>query len=91
MNPSNMFGLNIDYANLIMMIIQKLLLENDVSIVLIPHNNAPVGDIESDLEACETIFQKIPENLKDRVHISEGRNSPSEIKGVISNCPFFFV
>lgn len=88
-NQNNMFGLNLDYGKLITGVIQNFLLKSDANITLIPHNNAPRGNIESDLEACEEVIKNISGGLKDRIHIMELKHSPSEIKGVISKCDFF--
>lgn len=88
-NRKNMFALNLDYGKLMNSIIQRFLLKSNANIILIPHNNAPNGNIESDLEACEEVVQKIPDNLKSQVYIIEPKYSPSEVKGVISKCDFF--
>ena len=85
----NRFGLIIDYGKLINSVIQKFLIESDANILLIPHNNAASGDIESDMDACEEVARNIQENLRNRVHIIEHKHYPSEIKGVISKCDFF--
>ena len=88
-NKQNMFGLNLDYGKLITDIVQRFLLKSNAEILLIPHNNASRGNIESDLDACEEVMRNIPYVLKNRVHIVEQKPSPSEIKGVISKCDFF--
>jgi polysaccharide pyruvyl transferase WcaK-like protein len=85
----NMFGLELDYGKLIKNIIEKFLSESDSNLILIPHNMAARGNVESDLEACEKVSHNIPENLKNRIHISDIKDTPSEVKSVISQCNFF--
>jgi polysaccharide pyruvyl transferase WcaK-like protein len=85
----NMFGLDLDYGKLIEKIIEKFLSESDSNLILIPHNMAAKGNVESDLEACEKVSHNIPENLKNRIHISEIKDTPSKVKSVISQCNFF--
>lgn len=88
-NRKNMFGLSLDYGKLIIDIIEGLLLKSNANIILIPHNNAQRDNVESDLDACENIARNIKENQDNRVRIMEQRDSPSEIKGIISRCDFF--
>lgn len=85
----NMFDLALNYSDLLYSIIEYFISIENTYMLLIPHNIAVIGDIESDLESCNTIYSKLREESKLKVQITEFGITPSQIKGGISQCDFF--
>lgn len=83
----NMFGLKMDYRELIEEIVNEMLAE-DVYIQLIPH---VVGSdsIENDTRACKAVYDSMSTSTKDQLCAVEHNYDQREIKGVISLCDFF--
>lgn len=91
----DMFGLAIDYENLIHNIIELLIKEKQVRVLLVPHVNAGIEDVsggkysESDLMACEQVYNVLKDKYAARIGIIRGIYDPSEIKYAIGRCEFF--
>ena len=91
----NMFGLAVDYENLIHNIIELLIREKHVRVLLVPHVNTGSEDVsggkysESDLMACDQIYKALKDKYAARIGIVRGMYGPSEIKYVIGRCEFF--
>lgn len=89
-NRQNMFGLKIDYAKFLQSIISDLLKESpNAEVWLVPHTYAPVGDVESDNEACQKVWDSLLDELKSHVRVVTGEYDQHEIKGVIGQSGFF--
>lgn len=87
-NRKNMFGLKMDYRNLIPVLIENLLAEHEGELWLVPHTYGPPGP-ESDPEACSQVRASLPAAIKKRVRIVTGIYDCRQIKGVIGMCDFF--
>lgn len=86
---NNMFGLKLDYPTFLTSLVTALLYENDRELWLVPHTFAPVGDVESDPEACWKLRDALPSQLRARVSIVTAEYDQHEIKGIIGMCDFF--
>jgi polysaccharide pyruvyl transferase WcaK-like protein len=86
---NNMFGLKLDYQNLLPELVKVLLEMHPGELWLVPHTYGPPDSVESDPEACRQMRQALPEALQRRVRIVTGEYDQHEIKGVIGQCDFF--
>ncbi len=86
---ANMFGLELNYAQLMPGLIEALLREHEGELWLIPHTYAPPESVESDPEVCLRVRAALPPSLQARVRIVTGEYDCDEIKGVIGQCDFF--
>jgi polysaccharide pyruvyl transferase WcaK-like protein len=85
----NMFGLKVDYRELVGRIIELLLSYENTVVLLVPHVFVPFGAVESDTEVCQIVYDKLlPEN-QQKVMIVKGDFEAQEIKYVIGLCDFF--
>lgn len=82
---NNMFGLAIDYKQVIEDIVSTLI-SKDNHIVLVPHTYGGNNNVNSDNLACEEIIKKINDN---RLHILKDKYNQSELKYIISNFDLF--
>ena len=86
----NMFGLKIDYRELIYEIIEMLLKNERAIILLIPHVFPPVWyEVESDPDACRKVYEQLRKVFPDRIFIVKGEYNQGEIKHIIGLCDFF--
>ncbi|MDB6169023.1 MAG: hypothetical protein JWM88_1887 [Verrucomicrobia bacterium] len=85
----NMFGLKLDYASFLPVLVTALLQNHPNEVWLVPHTFAPNGDVESDPEASHKLRDSLPAGLRTRVRIVDQEYDQYEIKGVISQCDFF--
>lgn len=89
-NRQNMFGLQLNYSKFLQLVIHSLLEENpNVEIWLVPHTYAPMGDVESDNEACLKVWHSISKKVQSRVRVVTGEYDQYQIKGVIGQSCFF--
>ena len=86
-NRRNMFGLRIDYDELIRDIVQLLIEGNGATVVLIPHvfGFGPEGDSR----ACELVYTALKSRYEGRLGLISGDYNQSEIKSIIGQCDFF--
>ena len=85
----NMFGLKMDYASFLEELVNRLLVEQDGDIWLIPHTYAPHGNVESDNECCLFLRDEIEESQRQRIKVLSSQLDQYEIKGLIGMCGFF--
>ncbi len=85
----NMFGLKVDYKNLILHLLVKFLNETDEHLLLIPHTFGPSGGINSDPDASKKILSLIDKKFKSRIHMITSEHDQSGMKGIIGLCDFF--
>jgi colanic acid/amylovoran biosynthesis protein len=86
----NMFGLNIDYKQLVIDVIRKFLSIEDVSVMLVPHVFGTREHMESDLTACEEICNVLRPQFDDsRLFRIQEKFDQHEIKYLIGQCGFF--
>lgn len=83
------FGLQGDYRDLIHSILAYLMAQEQVRLLLIPHVFAPVGDPESDPEACEQLYETWSKQYEGRLIVLRGTYTHNEIKYIIGQCDFF--
>jgi polysaccharide pyruvyl transferase WcaK-like protein len=85
---NNMFGLKVDYHELIANILDLLIKQHNASILLIPHvfgeNNQ-----ESDARACIKTFDQYKDQYKGKIDVVRNTYNQNEIKYIIGLCDFF--
>jgi len=86
----NMFGLAVDYRELMASVIDFFLAEENVRVVLIPHV-FPKKDyeVESDSAACRQIYESTDQAHKDRIFLTPSGYRHNEIKYLIGRTDFF--
>jgi polysaccharide pyruvyl transferase WcaK-like protein len=84
-----MFGLQIDYQELVRRIMDLLIHTKGVSILLVPHVFGDDENSESDVIACKTVYRACGEKYGDRLGLLRGDYDQGEIKYVIGMCDFF--
>jgi polysaccharide pyruvyl transferase WcaK-like protein len=85
----NMFGLKLDYAAFLPVMVTALLGESPGEIWLVPHTYAPEGDVESDPDASRRLRNALPSDLRARVRIIAREYDQHELKGIIGSFDFF--
>jgi colanic acid/amylovoran biosynthesis protein len=85
----NMFGLQIDYQELVRRIMDLLIHTKGVSILLVPHVFGDDENSESDVIACKAVYRACGEKYGDRLGMLRGDYDQGEIKHVIGMCNFF--
>ncbi len=85
----NMFGLKVDYRELVDRIIELLLSNKNTVVLLVPHVFAPFGAVESDTEACQIVYDKLLPEYQHKVTMMKGDFGAQEIKYIIGQCDFF--
>lgn len=85
----NMFGLRFDYREFVKQLAGEVLEKTPAHLLLIPHTFAPDGHVESDPQACRSVFDLMKSRHEGRIHLVEGEYDQFEIKGIIGNCDFF--
>ena len=86
----NMFNLKIDYKELILDVVRKLICFEDVSVMLVPHVFGEKGHLESDVTACEEVKNALRAQFDEKslFRIQE-KLDQHEIKYLIGQCDFF--
>lgn len=82
----NMFGLTSDYKEIVHDLARTLLVEKGATVLLIPH---VFGTVESDLPACEEIYNKLHNQCPGRLFLLKPPYDEHEVKHVIGLCDFF--
>lgn len=85
----NMFALGVEYPKLVHSIVERLLQNDKVVVLLVPHVSAPEGTVESDPQACRHIYENARGKYSDRVFLVQGVHNQNEIKYLIGMCNFF--
>jgi colanic acid/amylovoran biosynthesis protein len=86
---NNMFGLRIDYRELIMGILDLLIETRGASVLLVPHVYGGEQNSESDVVACETVYRTVEGKYGSRIGVLRGIYNQGEIKHVIGTTDFF--
>jgi polysaccharide pyruvyl transferase WcaK-like protein len=86
---ANMFGLKLDYRGFLVRLVEQLLAGDGHRVMLVPHTFAASGRVESDPDACRDLLERVPPQLRERVHLVTREYDQHEIKGVIGLCDFF--
>ena len=88
----NEFGLGVDYRTMVDVIVERLLRQDDVVILLVPHVVPPGGyrdNTENDLAACLDVQRRFSDRHPGRLLVAQGRYDQGEVKYVIGMCDFF--
>ena len=85
---NNMFGLAVDYRELIEDIVHFLIDQKGASVLLVPHVFGGSADTESDTRACEQVYEELREKYPGRLGVLRGKYNQNEIKFVIGQCDF---
>jgi colanic acid/amylovoran biosynthesis protein len=85
----NMFHLKDDYGRTIEKLIESLLAKPNVLVLLVPHVVTPVGEIESDIDACSKVHDRLAARHPDRLFLVQGRYDQAQIKYIIGLCDLF--
>jgi polysaccharide pyruvyl transferase WcaK-like protein len=83
----NMFGLCVDYEDLISSLIDFLVEERGTTVLLIPHVFGEKG--ESDQPACEKMYERLRAKHANKLGLVRGIYDHHEIKYIIGQCDFF--
>jgi colanic acid/amylovoran biosynthesis protein len=84
---NNMFGLKVNYADLIRRLVEDFLSDPSIKVLLIPHVFGE--DAESDTAACEKLYAELGPAYAGRLGTVRGRYNQNEIKWIIGQCDFF--
>ena len=86
-NRQNMFGLRVEYNELVRSIIKLLVERKNAMVLLIPHvfGSGP----ECDSPACESVYTELKTRYDGRLGLLSGNYNQSEIKSIIGRCDFF--
>jgi len=85
---NNMFGLNVNYKELVHELLKELLEETNSHILLIPHELLEDSEI-NELTICRSLFDSFDKRYPGRIHLVNKEYDQSEIKGIIGLCDFF--
>lgn len=88
-NQRNMFGLIMDYREIILQIIDLVISKFDAEVILIPHVFGSNENRESDVNACESVYEEMKNRYPGKVFLLEGLYDQNEIKYVIGLCDYF--
>lgn len=85
----NMFGLRTSYRDLVVKVIDHVVLDMEADVLLVPHVFGSDPKSESDVVACETVYEATKLRHGARVDVLRGEYDQNEIKSVIGSCDFF--
>lgn len=87
-NENNMFGLKVNYKELVDNLISQFANMSDVDIILIPHVITDL-EIEDDLRVCKKLSDNLSDKIGRKVYTLDKGYREDELKGIISGCDFF--
>lgn len=88
-SQENMFGLKIDYRELIYGVVDSLMKHKDVLVLLVPHVFTPHRTVEDDPSACLEMYGELEQKYPGRMFLTRGRYDHKGIKHIIGLCDFF--
>lgn len=86
---TNMFGLSVDYADLMRRIVTRFATEVNCEVHLVAHVVSDVMPIEDDWRVSESLVKNLADVAKDRIVLAPRFASPSEAKSYIAGLDFF--
>lgn len=86
---NNMFGLKVDYKDLVREMIDFIINKKGAEVMLIPHVFGAGDNPESDSEACKTVYNELNHIYGDKLTVVKGRYDQGGIKHIIGSCDFF--
>lgn len=88
-NGKNMFNLKADYKELIDTLISKLLMDDKIEIILIPHVLIKELEVEDDFSVCKSIANRFNNKSSRNLITLDKYYREDELKAIISGCDFF--
>lgn len=86
----NMFGLKLDYKELVQDVVRKFLSLDDTSVLLVPHVFGTREHLETDVTACEEVYDQLHAQFDEtRLFRVREKLDQGEIKYLIGQCDFF--
>jgi len=85
----DMFKLQVDYRQLLYSIIERLMAYKNVTVVLVPHVFTPHRSIESDVDACLTVYDETAGRYPGRILLIKQNYDQSQVKYIIGLCDLF--
>lgn len=85
----NMFGLQLDYQQLIRAVIDHLISSKAAHVLLIPHVFGREPGSESDVLVCEQLFSELGKKYEGCLGVLQSTLDQCEIKHLIGSCDFF--
>ena len=82
-------GIDVQYRQIMKDFVEGIAGESGCHVILTPHVLAMRGSFESDIAACEDLFEMVSSGLQERVHVLPGTYDESEIKWAIAQCDWF--
>lgn len=86
---NNMFGLRVDYRQLVRDVIGHFVEQKGAAVLLVPHVFGTKQLDESDSAACELVYAELKRKHPDRIFVVRGNYREGEIKYIIGLCDFF--
>ncbi|MHC4996485.1 MAG: polysaccharide pyruvyl transferase family protein [Planctomycetota bacterium] len=83
------FGLRANYREVVNSICDRLLETSEATLLFVPHVNAPNGAIESDVDACREVYERLRVQWPDRVLLAPSTNDPRQAKWLIGHTDWF--
>lgn len=83
------YGLAVDYAAALRVLLRALLAQTEARILLVPHVLVPAGRLESDPEACRALREACGPEARERVAVLTGLGDPGEAKWALSRLDWF--
>ncbi len=85
---NNMFGLRGDYREFVCRVI-AFFIGKGASVVLVPHVFGAGNNSESDLTACNEVYEQLKSTYGRRIGVVRRQYDQNEMKYVIGQCDFF--
>ncbi len=86
---NNMFGLKVDYRQLVYDVIKHLIHKKGAAVLLVPHVFGTKEHAESDSSVCEQIYAELKQKYQNKLYMVRGSYNQGEIKYIIGLCDFF--
>jgi polysaccharide pyruvyl transferase WcaK-like protein len=86
---ANQFGLRVDYREMVRRLIEFLVERQGVQVLLVPHVLGGPGALESDITACDRVFETLEGRCHGRLHRLPGTLDHHQTKWVIGQSDFF--
>jgi polysaccharide pyruvyl transferase WcaK-like protein len=82
------FGFRADYRAAVHETLSTILGESRQSVMLMPHVVVPDGNVESDVEACRAVAERLS-RFRERLFVAPSMSDPRHAKWLISRCEWF--
>lgn len=85
----NMFGLKLDYKELVRAIIAYFIEQAGAHVILVPHVFGGANDLESDPAAGSRVYRELADQYPGKLHLITEEYDEHEMKYLIGQCDFF--